>query len=590
MKRISTLLIVLAAIMLAASVGLAQIGWTGHVIDADAPTARCVYPVDINNDGDIDVIGGNADEINLYDNNGYQIFREFNISPYFQYAMSVSAIDLDSDGDMDILGAGYYEDHLGWWEQVSAGVFTYHFLAFFNSAYGIAGVDFDNDNDIDIVAASASDNKISWFENDGNEFFTEHIAGADLSSARYAYAIDVDNDNDLDIVGCTYTADEVFWLCNDGTNLNFTKNVVGAMDGAYCVKAADLDNDNDVDIFAVGYSSNTVEVYVNDGNQNFTVNVIGSGINRPRTLDAADLDGDSDVDIIVGAYSDNMLIYYENDGMNFTQRIIGDCSYPYCVFASDMDSDGDTDVVAASYYGGVVWFESDLGGAHPLSFTITPQSTTIEIPPAGGSFQYDIQIINASTQETFVLDGWADITLPPWYSRPLFFRENLSVPPQANFTRTLTQYIPASAMPGHYTYNGYVRDHTSWQVYGTDSFSFVKLQGTDEASHNMGWALIGWDDESTASTQTPLEYSLSSPYPNPFNPVTNLTYSLPEASEVSIVVFNVEGKEIARLVDGWKNAGVHQVSFEAGSFSSGIYFAKMSAGTFNQTQKLLLTK
>lgn len=79
-------------------------------------------------------------------------------------------------------------------------------------------------------------------------------------------------------------------------------------------------------------------------------------------------------------------------------------------------------------------------------------------------------------------------------------------------------------------------------------------------------------------------------YPNPFNPSTEIRFALPEASHVSLVVYDVTGREVVRLVDGRMEAGTHRVTFDASSLASGLYLYRMVAGTFVQHGKMLLLK
>ena len=93
-----------------------------------------------------------------------------------------------------------------------------------------------------------------------------------------------------------------------------------------------------------------------------------------------------------------------------------------------------------------------------------------------------------------------------------------------------------------------------------------------------------------AASTMPVEFALNPAYPNPFNPNTSLSYSLPEAAHVTLTVFDNTGREVATLVNGLVNAGSHNVSFNANGLSSGIYFARMTAGSFSASQKLVLMK
>ena len=88
----------------------------------------------------------------------------------------------------------------------------------------------------------------------------------------------------------------------------------------------------------------------------------------------------------------------------------------------------------------------------------------------------------------------------------------------------------------------------------------------------------------------PTEFSLDRAYPNPFNPVTTLRFSLPIDSQVSLTIYNLQGREVVSLVDGNMAAGYHSVLWNADSHSSGLYFVKMKAGKYIITQKLMLIK
>ncbi len=86
------------------------------------------------------------------------------------------------------------------------------------------------------------------------------------------------------------------------------------------------------------------------------------------------------------------------------------------------------------------------------------------------------------------------------------------------------------------------------------------------------------------------KFELSQNYPNPFNPTTIINYSVPTSSLVTIKVYDVLGREIAKLVNEQKTAGTYSVQFNGSALSSGVYFYRMQAGDFVQTKKLLLMK
>ena len=88
----------------------------------------------------------------------------------------------------------------------------------------------------------------------------------------------------------------------------------------------------------------------------------------------------------------------------------------------------------------------------------------------------------------------------------------------------------------------------------------------------------------------PDTYALLNSYPNPFNPVTSVHFTLPVESEVSLEVYNLQGRMVETLTSGNMQPGYHSVIWNADSYSSGVYFVKMIAGEYINTQKLMLVK
>lgn len=85
-------------------------------------------------------------------------------------------------------------------------------------------------------------------------------------------------------------------------------------------------------------------------------------------------------------------------------------------------------------------------------------------------------------------------------------------------------------------------------------------------------------------------YVLEQNYPNPFNPSTSIKYSLPQAGNVKLSVYDGTGREIETLINKWQTAGNYTIKFNASRFSSGIYFYRLSTNGFSYTKKLILLK
>ena len=96
----------------------------------------------------------------------------------------------------------------------------------------------------------------------------------------------------------------------------------------------------------------------------------------------------------------------------------------------------------------------------------------------------------------------------------------------------------------------------------------------------------------------PNEYHLLNPYPNPFNPVTVIEYIVPEVGHISISIYDIRGREVAKLYNGNQLPGYYMASWNASEFSSGLYFVKMvasgnpesSISSYINTKKLMLMK
>lgn len=113
--------------------------------------------------------------------------------------------------------------------------------------------------------------------------------------------------------------------------------------------------------------------------------------------------------------------------------------------------------------------------------------------------------------------------------------------------------------------------------------------GTTHFEKTMKFHLVGTvgiEEE----TRNPSSFNLSQNYPNPFNPSTTIRFSLPIAGIVKLKVYNVLGEKVETLLNGFADAGFHEINFNAEHLQSGIYFYTLNAGEFAQTKKMILLK
>jgi hypothetical protein len=233
------------------------------------------------------------------------------------------------------------------------------------------------------------------------------------------------------------------------------------------------------------------------------------------------------------------------------------------------------------------------GTAPDLAITLTPSGTPIQIPASGGSFDFNIAGTN-NDPDPATADIWCDVTLPngSTYGPTLGPVMGFALPGNWSTNRDRTQAVPASAPTGTYTYNAYIGIHP-YYAYSEDSFTFEKLPAGDGTPIGS-WNNTGESFEAGLAVSgdgtVPDAHALHRSYPNPFNPATTLSFSLAEAGLVSLKVYDITAREVAALVNGYRSAGVHEVTFDASNLASGIYVYQMQAGNFSASGKMVLMK
>lgn len=151
------------------------------------------------------------------------------------------------------------------------------------------------------------------------------------------------------------------------------------------------------------------------------------------------------------------------------------------------------------------------------------------------------------------------------------------------------------------TYHG--KYETAWETL-QEYYAFQKSQGEnmeEVRAHNSpieeelrilieaGNGIPEAGDELTEQNSNDLEFSVGN-YPNPFNPTTNIRFTIPERSQVSLVVYDMLGRKVATLVNKVLSAGEQAVRFDASHLSNGMYLYKLRAGGQEIVNKMTLIK
>jgi hypothetical protein len=142
---------------------------------------------------------------------------------------------------------------------------------------------------------------------------------------------------------------------------------------------------------------------------------------------------------------------------------------------------------------------------------------------------------------------------------------------------------PIGSGPTSFTYS--VANGASWYYYTTNNTG-------DSIWYYLVRAYVSFPATGVQRTVelSPSTYNLGQNYPNPFNPSTAIRFDLPLRSFVTLKVYDMIGREVATLVNGFQEAGSHEIKFDASGLPSGIYFYRISTDKFTETKKLVLIK
>ena len=304
--------------------------WTAHTIDAAFDGATAVHTADVDGDGDLDVVGAafNVDEVAWWENTARDgtAWTKHTVDGAVGGARSVHAVDVDGDGDIDILGAAEVADDIVWWENTTGegSAWSKHAIdANFNGACAVYAADVDGDGDVDVLGAAIVAADVAWWENtagDGSAW-SDHTINANFDEAHAVYAADVDGDGDVDVLGAAFLHDDVTWWENTaGDGSVWSGHVIdGNFNGAWAVYAADLDQDGDVDVLAAAGLADDVTWWENTAGDGGTwrARTIDGNFDGAHAVAAADVDGDGDLDVLGAAFNADDLTWWENRGGQF---------------------------------------------------------------------------------------------------------------------------------------------------------------------------------------------------------------------------------------------------------------------------------
>ncbi len=255
--------------------------------------------------------------------------------------------------------------------------------------------------------------------------------------------------------------------------------------------------------------------------------------------------------------------------------------------------DSDYDVHASPIDSGMAILFTTTTTTPEMSIELTYVSGS-PVPANGGNVYFDVYAENYGTV-ALNFDAWIEISYDGGSPVTVVQRTFANYLPGWFIERSGTWFpVPGGYAAGYYTLTGKVGNHPdiAWDESG---FPFIK-DGNTGIGDFTPWIPndipdpFDPGDGQNPTSLIPSEYALHGAYPNPFNPSTALSYQLPARSFVELTVYDIQGRLIAELVNDWRNAGVHEVTFDASTLTSGIYIYRLTADSYNASSKMVLMK
>ncbi|HEY5535259.1 MAG TPA: T9SS type A sorting domain-containing protein [Ignavibacteria bacterium] len=276
---------------------------------------------------------------------------------------------------------------------------------------------------------------------------------------------------------------------------------------------------------------------------------------------------------------------------------------------STMDKNNDSTGIYIYYYnqngntaGIKIYKEGEDGFTRDSILKITPPSRPMGIK---------IDVTECENERRYPVITWVHNTEPdmlqPGYPQPLYKRYKIfrawdkinNIP--GNFSEIADVLIHKDNEPSYTDYNTYghcangtgeVNYRLRYKVKAVDNTNLASVY-SDFVSISTYYLNRGNNDSGNPKSDEnlPKSFTLYQNYPNPFNPITKINYDLPKDSKVSLVIYDILGREIVRLVNGeFKPAGRYMIDFNGSNLSSGVYFYKIQAGDFVSVKRMVLIK
>tara|TARA_R110001606_G_scaffold107625_2_gene232391 strand:- start:41299 stop:50172 length:8874 start_codon:yes stop_codon:yes gene_type:complete len=284
----------------------------------DAFAAR---PTDMNDDGFMDIVASSfaTNKVSWFENDGnlpVVTFTEHIISSSVSGVNDVFPVDMDGDGDIDVVTANNTEGSIYWFENDGTNLFTKRVVTDkAKGARSLSVTDFEFDGDLDIVTSTWNSESVLTFINDGDENFSKNTVASSWGHPSAAIGIDMNKDGTKDLLIANNIWGFLSWT---GRNSLYPDNDVSynSLNSISSIFPVDIEGDGDFDVIAGSQSDDKVALFVNNGSMVYSELLLSSVSDNTQSVHVADVDNDGDVDILAAAFNGDKVDWYENLNKN----------------------------------------------------------------------------------------------------------------------------------------------------------------------------------------------------------------------------------------------------------------------------------
>ncbi len=397
-----------------------------------------ILPVDLNNDGTIDILCSDNNKLYWYLNVNNTSFQGPITISNITGIYGVAAGELNGVPGIDIVIAVLNNDLVRAYFNNGNGGFPSFVNVSTSSidAIDVKVADLDGDGLNDVLVANLNVMDVSWHRNLGNNNYgTAQVLTTGMIGTYGLDYGDFDNDGDLDIVAVGFGTDDLSYFENLGTVIVNPENPAGtifgprqvistSIDGAQVLKVADFNNDGMLDVVAGGNFVFDLFFFTGNGNGTFISTTLNGGsVRYVQHINAADLNGDGLTDIVSSSRDDAKLAWYpqqvEGSESDFAAQILinKSASSVNKVISSDLNGDGYTDLVSASRTDGkIAWYRNNLNQGffeQEVIYNTGAGAVGLEVGLINGDALPDLVISSGNTSSVVVLFNAGDGLFSP---------------------------------------------------------------------------------------------------------------------------------------------------------------------------------